>query len=125
MVQGGGKKRGGEHIQSVLQDIEIVDSVMTMESFKIYLASKLHIEEILWRQEARWRWIKEGDKNAKFFLCMANHGRRINYMKEMKRSNQLVKVIEKMSTRQINSSTSCIVRISVGGLNWMGYNSVT
>ncbi|KAK2665801.1 hypothetical protein Ddye_004375 [Dipteronia dyeriana] len=40
-------------------------------------------KEQIWRQKSRVQWLKEGDKNSKYFNCLANSRRRINYIGEI------------------------------------------
>ena len=42
------------------------------------------MEEILWRQKSRETWLKEGDKNMRFFHKMTNSNRRRNCLKKIK-----------------------------------------
>ncbi|CAN1170807.1 hypothetical protein LINPERHAP2_LOCUS29203 [Linum perenne] len=41
-------------------------------------------EEISWRQKSREVWLKEGDRNTKFFHRVANFNRRRNHLEEIK-----------------------------------------
>ena len=36
------------------------------------------LEEICWRQKSRVLFVREGDKNTKFFHCIANSHKRVN-----------------------------------------------
>ncbi|RVW60638.1 hypothetical protein CK203_048903 [Vitis vinifera] len=42
------------------------------------------MEEISWRQKSRETWLKEGDKNTRFFHKMTNSNRRRNCLKKIK-----------------------------------------
>ena len=42
------------------------------------LENTLLCEEIYWRQKSRTLWLKEGDRNTRFFHKMANSYRRYN-----------------------------------------------
>ncbi|KAK3227785.1 hypothetical protein Dsin_007647 [Dipteronia sinensis] len=48
------------------------------------LWNSLRREEQMWHQKSRINWLKEGDRNTKFFHCMANNGRRkVNALGDM------------------------------------------
>ena len=51
-----------------------------MEEFKHWAL----MEEMSWRQKSREIWLKEGDKNTKFFHKMANAHRRGNQITKMR-----------------------------------------
>jgi hypothetical protein len=52
--------------------------LLTME-----LERTLLCEEISWRQKSRALWLKEGDKNTKFFYRVANSNRRVNSIESL------------------------------------------
>lgn len=49
---------------------------------RLDLASKLNMEVASWKQKAREKWLKDGDKNMGYFHCLANHRRRCNYVED-------------------------------------------
>ena len=42
------------------------------------------LEEIFWRQKSRELWLKERDKNTRFFHKMANAHRRMNILEKLR-----------------------------------------
>ena len=47
-------------------------------------------EEISWRQKLRELWLKEGDRNTRFFHKMANARRRRNFMAKLGVNGELL-----------------------------------
>lgn len=51
------------------------------DGMRVDLAKRLHMEEAC-RQKARENWPKDGNRNTKYFHCLAKH-RRCNYVEEL------------------------------------------
>ncbi len=51
------------------------------EELKIEVERLAHLEELSWCQKSHVLWLREGDKNTKFFHKMANSYRRRNQIK--------------------------------------------
>ncbi|KAG5628622.1 hypothetical protein H5410_000339 [Solanum commersonii] len=70
-------------------DTERVNRTLTVEETTKKAAVLLEYEElvkkeeVLWRQKSRVLWLKEGDKNTKFFHKMANAHRRYNNIDQL------------------------------------------
>jgi ribonuclease HI len=47
----------------------------------------LHTEEVIWRQRSRAVWLKEGDRNTKFFHGKASQRKKVNHIKKLKDSH--------------------------------------
>jgi hypothetical protein len=47
------------------------------------LETNMHLDEICWRQKSRVKWLKEGDKNTKYFHTVANSHRRRNSIRQL------------------------------------------
>ena len=60
--------------QRPLTQDELGKKAEEVEDFK----KRALMEEIMWRQKSREVWLKEGEKNTRFFHKMANSHRRRN-----------------------------------------------
>jgi hypothetical protein len=72
----------------MLQKIFITGDRMTTlmreeEELKEKLEERKEQEEILWRQKSRVQWLKEGEKNTKFFHRSMVHRRYINIITQL------------------------------------------
>ena len=54
------------------------DSQEEEKHLKQQLEEKYGQEEILWRQKSRVQWLKEGERNARFFHRSMIHKRHVN-----------------------------------------------
>lgn len=59
-------------------------------SLKLDLKQIAIAKEISWRQKSRCLWLKEGDKNTKFFQRMANSHRRGNSIDKLKIEGEII-----------------------------------
>lgn len=55
----------------------------TREAIKGEIATFMNMKKISWRQKTREKWLKEGDRNAKYFHSLANFRRKNNYVEEL------------------------------------------
>lgn len=51
-------------------------------NLKINLANRMNMEAISWKK-VREKYLKDGDKNFKYFHCLANHRRSYNYVVDL------------------------------------------
>jgi hypothetical protein len=50
-------------------------------------AELLQLEEVIWRQRSRAVWLKDGDRNTKFFFAKAAQRKKVNEIKKLKDQN--------------------------------------
>ena len=87
------------------------------------------LEEISWRQKSRELWLKEGDKNSKFFHKMTNARRRKNFISSITvDGRKLTKEIE-IKEGVVNAFQNILLekgdwRPSISGLSFSSLDSV-
>ncbi|XP_019244358.1 PREDICTED: uncharacterized protein LOC109224226 [Nicotiana attenuata] len=59
-------------------------------NLKVELQQIATAEETSWRQKSRCLWLKEGDKNTKYFQRMANYNRRSNIIDRLKIGDETI-----------------------------------
>lgn len=80
-------------INNLMKELDFLDKVdmtcayplqiETKNNLKLELVSKLNLKAIYYKYKAREKWIKEGDKNTKYFHYLTNYRRIINYAEEL------------------------------------------
>lgn len=66
------------------------DSEPDVHRLKIFLQELLHREEIWWKQRSRITWLKEGDRNTRYFHLKASWRARKNLIKKLRRSDGMM-----------------------------------
>jgi hypothetical protein len=57
-----------------------VDEKLQKDQIVEALGKLILLEEICWRQKSRALWLKEGNRNTRFFHKLANSNRRYNFI---------------------------------------------
>lgn len=61
------------------RELSLEEIIMRQDALRRIWAFN-HMEEISWRWKSRVRWLKEGDKNTRFFHLMASMRSRVNFL---------------------------------------------
>ncbi|KAG5590941.1 hypothetical protein H5410_041455 [Solanum commersonii] len=116
-------------------DMERENRVLTEEEITKKAAVLLEYEdlikkeEIAWRQRSRILWLKEGDKNTKFFHKMANSHRRYNNIDQLmiqgevthepaQIEGEIITYYKKLYTEPIPWRPTHQVFLSLKGISW-------
>ena len=71
-----------------LLEVEIVD-VGERNKTRKELNKLLHQEVLYWHQRSRVAWLRDGDRNTRFFHASASHRRKVNTIEKSKDNNDI------------------------------------
>ena len=74
------------------------------------------LEETSWRQKSRKIWLREGDKNTKYFHKMANARARRNFLSKIRVNGVTLSSIEDIKDSVCRTYQSLISESGIGGL---------
>ncbi len=80
---------------------------------KAELENTLLIEEISWRQKSRSLWLKEGDKNTKFFHRIANSHRRKNSIGQLNVDGETITDTTEINTKIVDFYSNLFTEVRV------------
>ncbi len=80
---------------------------------KAELEKTLLMEEICWRQKSRSLWLKEGDKNTKFFHRIANSHRRKNSIGQLEVDGETIIDTTEINTKIVNFYNNLFTEVRV------------
>ncbi|XP_042942686.1 uncharacterized protein LOC122276857 [Carya illinoinensis] len=66
-----------------LQESDLGQHSSQIKSIQRELDGLLEEEELKWRQRAKQRWLKDGDRNTKFFYKCATQRKQVNFIKKV------------------------------------------
>ena len=76
-------RRKEAELNHLLTDVHVCPEITKIEECKKELNELSIREEILWRQRAKIAWLKEGDRNTRFFHSVASKRKRSNMISRL------------------------------------------
>lgn len=87
-------EREGKEFQSTINEIRDLDDKEgsmgiteaergRRQELKKTLAKIISVDEAAWQQKSREKWLKNGDRNSKYFHAFASYRRSCNYIPEL------------------------------------------
>ena len=82
-------KKKEREVQKLANEVVCVEDAFAMEGCRKELSELSLREEILWKQRSKNLWLKEGDRNTKYFHGIASRRRKNNQIEWIKNEEGL------------------------------------
>ena len=83
--------------QASMEDRTVGNSDIQIESkLQLELHTACRLESEWWRQKARCKWMKEGDRNTSFFHKQAEARKNVNFVQEIQAHGRLISNFEEI-----------------------------